>query len=318
MLLCLGGSGCSDDGPPPIEDAFLWRVEVDGRSTYLLGTIHRAVAAEELPESVWNAFEEAEVFSAETDLREPIADDELVRYGLLPEDVILEDLLPAEAWTELVRLLSDELPADALQVLQPWLVSIFVGQELLPDDGDVAMDLRFTEEAATAGKELLFLERFADVAALELEIPLEEQALDLAALLANPDAYREGVALLEAVYRDGDRALMRTLLGADSNETDPADELFLRRRNEAWLPQIEQQLQKPMFIAVGLAHLLGPYDLLDMLAESGYQAEYVGAAIDAEVAALRQASTTPPHSIAPLPAWQRRLLRRRVTRWTGL
>ncbi len=46
-------------------------------------------------------------------------------------------------------------------------------------------------------------------------------------------------------------------------------------RNQNWLPQIEQRLQKrgPVFVVVGALHLLGDEGILAGLAKKGYRVE---------------------------------------------
>jgi len=58
-------------------------------------------------------------------------------------------------------------------------------------------------------------------------------------------------------------------------ESPEGYDLLVRRRNQQWLGKLETFLQQEgvFFIVVGLGHLLGPENVLHLLAERGYAVE---------------------------------------------
>src|SRR5687767_2987736 len=51
----------------PIRCPFLWTVQRDGTTSYILGTFHVGIAAKQLPPAVWDAIEAAPTFALESD-----------------------------------------------------------------------------------------------------------------------------------------------------------------------------------------------------------------------------------------------------------
>ena len=80
-----------------------------------------------------------------------------------------------------------------------------------------------------------------------------------------------------ATYRNGDDAALikemqdTSSLGENGENGEEKMEALLFKRNENWIPKLEELFAtKGAFVAVGAAHLIGPRSVVDMLTAKGY------------------------------------------------
>lgn len=286
-VLALGA--CGTDAAS--DQAFLWRIGQGATPTYLLGTVHLGVLAEDLPSSVWQAFDASSTFVAESDPDVEVSQEELERLTALPDGVVLSDLFDPVIWSRLQQVFA-ELPEETLEHFHPWAVQIALQQALIPPQE--AMDESLTARARADGKAVAFLETIGDVGEVFAGIPLQDSADAVTALLLDPSGYVAAVNALIDLYRRGDVAQMQRAMWGEAGDTvegSAQDDVILRQRNQAWLSAVEQYARAgATFVAVGLAHLIGPDNLLGMLADKGLFAERVTRADQVTVA--RQALQT--------------------------
>ena len=129
LLLALTLSACAEDDGGP---ALLWSVQSSktGSPSYLLGTMHIGVAAqEELPAAVWDAFDACTRVTEEAEIRF-IDAQEYLKLVSLPSGQ-LDQLLPDDVWIDLVTLLS-AVSLERLRALRPWAAASLVFNELVP------------------------------------------------------------------------------------------------------------------------------------------------------------------------------------------
>lgn len=276
-ILLLALAACGGE-TPEVKEPFLWEVQGEGGPTFLLGTIHLGVSADELPDIVWQAYEESQTVIVESDTRDSLSSEEL-ETAMLPEGKTLSGMMSEDMWEDLTAALDDVSP-ERLDRFQPWVVSAMVAGRLRPK-GE-AMDYTFTARAAEQRRELVFLEDFVDVATKLDDIPHEQTVMQIAAMLYLADEYVAGIHRLMDLYRWGDVATMREemwgipqdaeQLEDEEAEESTSDDILLRQRNLDWFAAIKQHVRDGgSFIAVGLAHLIGPHNLLEMLEDEGYE-----------------------------------------------
>lgn len=274
VLLALVACG-SDD--PAISKPFLWRIDAAAQPSYLLGTIHVGVAAAELPSAVWEALDSARTFAAESDITQVPSAEELAEVIQLPPEVTLDRLLTAEAWELLQRALPD-VPTDQLRKTHPWVVQTVLQQSLLPEH--TSMDETLMRRARNDGKSLEFFETLGDFGQTLESISPQLGAVELEIILRDSDGFLLALDQLVQLYREGDVGTMRLALYGDTDpQSSPESRPLLADRNDAWFPALERIVrQGGAFVAVGLAHLIGPDNLLDLLAAKGFESERVGIA----------------------------------------
>lgn len=251
----------------------MWQVEAQGAvaPSYLLGTIHIGVSARgDLPRSVWDSFDRSTRLVEEAEIRF-IDQQEYLQLAALPSTDGLDQLLAADVWSQLITLLSD-VPQKRLRQLRPWAVSSMVFNTLVsPVEG---MDLTLLNEADNEQKALVLLETWQDQAKALNLTPLADDLASLEELVRNRQLYAERLEQLIALYRQGDvDGVVRAAPGAGAvpEPGSAAFDTFIRKRNQAWLPKVEQEVKSGgAFIAVGFGHVTGSEGLAQVLAGKGY------------------------------------------------
>jgi uncharacterized protein YbaP (TraB family) len=249
-----------------------WAIEKDGRTTYVLGTMHRGVDPQaRIPDAIWQRLDEAKIFAMETDLSQASALD--VRRndgGSLHAD------LGEAYWKKLEEALGPDR-ARTLDGMKPMIPATLLSLRGLPDTAE--MDAALLLRASNEGKRIVYLEPFAaeeqvlekwmDVRAIETmldDLPGGEQHTKdvLAAYIAGDEAKIE--ALNEVERADFKKS------GRTDAEYDQQMEELLFARNASWVPELEQlHHDGGGFVAVGALHLIGKRSVLDLLRQRGFR-----------------------------------------------
>lgn len=264
-----------------------WTVHGEnGGMVYLVGTVHAATEAfYPLPEAIDEAFEQSEVLVMEVD--PALLDGQamaavVAQLGLLPPDQRLQDLVPADQWTQITQYASAAgMPPEVLDRFRPWFAATVVVVTRMTAAGfnpELGMELHFHARARkdmplvaleTPELQMRMLAGFSAEAQLQfLEDALEENLdMDLHAII---DAWKAG-----------DEALF-TALTIDEYDADGSNaeeyERIIVARNNAWVPPIEAMIAdgRTHFVAVGSMHLVGPDSVVALLRERGHRVERLG------------------------------------------
>lgn len=240
----------------------LWRVEGPGEAVvWLYGTIHDAGAGD-VPSEVWHRLDAAPVFVSELGAGEPDPQ-QLSALARLPWGQVLDQMLPADDWWDLVEAMLGAMTEDELRHARPWFALVRLRAHMARSPKP-SMDVAMAERAGARGIPVEQLESWRDqLAALDASVT----AADLSQAIHERNAVTCQVAQLQAAYRAGDLAALTRML------VDPVHgDRLLAERNRRWAPQIEHYLARSGgFVAVGLGHLLGDGGLPAMLERAGYR-----------------------------------------------
>lgn len=272
LLLGLLALACRTSKPagPVLGKPLLWSVQKDGRTTYLLGTMHAGFNAEkQLPKWVWDKLTAATALAVETNVTDP----RLMSMGVRQDGKSLRDELGEEYYRKLVAELGEGsaldrmTPAGAISVLQ-----------LKNFPPAMAMDLMLLGEAESAGKKIVYLED-----ALH-QLAVLDKWMDVRALKVSLDQLAKGkqqAAALLAAYVAGDEVKLGKLaeqreefLATGRTEAEYAEMMsdVLYRRNASWIEAIEKlHREEQAVVAVGALHLIGEQSVLKLLRARGYQ-----------------------------------------------
>ena len=251
------------------ERPLLWQIDGKKGPVYLLGTIHVGFdAKEKLPAYVWKKLGESKSFYMETDLGK--VEMQTAQRSALPEGESLDKMLSKEAWEELDRRMNGV--AEQFRSLKPWVIVSMLTMKMLPE-GTVTgapMDQVLHGEAKKRGLKLGYLEEPGyQITVLDETLTLEE----LEDMLEHFDEQKEDLVKLFEYYNAGDIESMKTVSFKDMDEKPEMYEKLFFKRNEAWVPQIEEELEQGSgaFFAFGAGHLLGERGVLDLLEKKGYK-----------------------------------------------
>ncbi|HSR99083.1 MAG TPA: TraB/GumN family protein [Kofleriaceae bacterium] len=271
--------GSRDPEAPPL----LWRVQRgDGPVVWLFGTIHDAGAGE-VPPAAWAALDQSAIFVSELgdDDADPRKLGELAR---LPWGEVLDRMLPADDWWDLVAAMDGAMTAEELRHARPWFALVRLRARVVRSPRP-SMDFALAEHAHKKAIAVAGLETWQEqVGALTTSAT----AADLSAAIHARGTFACQVAHLRTVYGAGDLAELTRMLVVPGRSDELLDE-----RTRRWLPKIEQRFVggAGAFVAVGLGHLLGEAGLVAAFERAGYRVE--------RASAVRTARQNRPASASP-------------------
>ena len=279
-LLVLTGATAATAQARPAPRGFIWTVERDGKTSWLVGSLHVLTAdAHPLPASMEQAFGRARTLMEETDI-DNIASPEIMGVvatkGLFTNGETLQGLLPAATYTILTqRMAASGLPMEMVRMMRPWMAEITVsGLELQRAgfDPELGVDVHYRRKAAANGMALSMLETPAEQIEYLAGMPLDVQVTQLRKTLEEGDAELKEVREIAAAWRAGDAGAIERLLLQGMKDSPAFYQSLVLDRNRRWIPRIESCLATgSCFVVVGAAHMVGSDGLIAMLRQKGYK-----------------------------------------------
>jgi uncharacterized protein YbaP (TraB family) len=258
---------------------FLWRVEHAGGVLYLFGSIHLGHPDfYPLPDAAEQAFQDSQFLVLEMDASTPESQKaaaEIGTLGMLPEGQALEDVLAPDRYRHLLDSLEElGLPIASFSRTRPWLLATAISVIKFQSLGYEAED---GIEAYLVGKkgdrEVLELESMQEQ--LELLSSLDGD-LFLAYTLAMLDDFDEVSEQMVAAWYCGQEDELAVIVLKDHSEQGISIAEIMERmiydRNETMASSIEALMDSPgnHFVAVGVAHLIGPRGIPTLLRARGF------------------------------------------------
>lgn len=261
-------------------NALLWKVSGPGieKPSYLFGTMHLMPEAKFfITPAMQNALKECKTLVLETEADIPMAKQlELAQKMLIPEGKSVADLMPADDFARLKKVMVDTLGIKETKFTKQYgrIKPVFLSGLLLTDLlGKVKMyEQELTSMAKKAKMKVGGLETIDEQMAVIETYPLNDQVADLAR--SNGSMLAEFNKLVEA-YAAQDLVAMKQL-----SDNDPAmgaiEQKFLLERNRKWIPKVAQMVKEsPVFVAVGALHLVGDEGLVLALRNAGFTVDPV-------------------------------------------
>ena len=264
----------------------LWRLERDGRSSYLYGTVH--VGRPEWREPgplVAAALAQSEVLALEIDPAAP-----MVPPGAAASAAsagVPAPVLPAALRARLARQIAAAcLREGAFGNLHPALqvvVLALLEARWLGLDAEHAQERTLAQHARAAGRPVVALENVAQQAALLVPADAAAALTQVEQTLAQLED-GSGRAALERLVQAWERGDLATLedhaLWCQCVGTE-AERALMRVLNDERNPGLAKGIEalhaqgRPVFAAVGALHMTGPAALPRLLAERGFRVERV-------------------------------------------
>lgn len=265
---------------------FLWKVENNGNTVYLLGSIH--VANDKMyplrPE-IEAAFEASQYLGVEVDLTK-VDQTEMQKFltekGSYTDGTKLKDHVSADTYNKVVALLkANGLAGNAFDSYKPWVVTQGISSlqmqttDYTPDTG---IDLYFTQKAGKLNKPILELEnmqlqlnmfnQFSD--GLQEKLLLDTldslKQTDKAAATASLDA-------LSQMWMQGDEQSLVAMTQSVAKEPEYYKGL-VSDRNTNMVKQVKEYLNSDKkatyLVIVGALHMLGDDGIVTQLQKDGF------------------------------------------------
>ena len=274
----------------------LYRISGNGLTdaSYILGTCHTADISfvDSIP-GLRRAMDDAQQVYGETskDAQSEPTDEDMDKYMLLPQGVLIDSLLSADEMKRLTAFMTDSCKIDSANVgiffdVKPFPLALYLAlrcdgfKETLKSNDGVTFDEYFQKEALRQGKEIGGLEsKNSQFKLFCNSFSLKRQKELLMCMVDNhkrPGAEGSGV---ETYYSQNLDAIWKELndnTDVDCGYTSEEQMRLLSTRNLAWMKNIPSLMsRKPTLFVVGALHLPGPNGVLDLLSKAGYTVEAV-------------------------------------------
>ena len=272
----------SDEVVDESENSLLWRISGNGLEvpSYLFGTIH-IINAEDffLPYGTLSAIDQSDKMVFEIDMAEmndPLKLMPLLQKAFMKGDTTLSDLMSEEDYA----LVNDHfkkigLPIFLLERIKPMFLTVFASGDFDPSDlqnGKIkSYEMEFAKIAEDGKKETGGLETVEFQISVFDDIPYKEQAAMLVEGIKSGGTEDEMFQELIDLYKNQDVEGLYNMMKQDESIMDYEDAL-LTKRNQNWIPIMKEMMKlKTTFFAVGAGHLGGPFGVIKLLRDAGYE-----------------------------------------------
>ncbi|MGH8213378.1 MAG: TraB/GumN family protein [Rhodanobacteraceae bacterium] len=258
-------------------DPALWKVQRDGSTVYLFGTVHV------LPKDTrWHYAALDEALKASDVLYVELVDDDqatmqplVTQYGIDVAHPLSGELNRSDEQRLQAAARTAGLPPQVLDVMKPWLAAVTLTVAPIVKAGfdpESGADKQLRRDFAATGKPVRGLETAEQQIRYFADLPA---SVEISMLRSTLDDYDKAATELNALVQDwqqGDVDAMAALENSEMREKYPTlYRTLLTDRNQRWAQRIAQMLQQrgTVFIAVGAAHLAGPDDVQVQLQKAG-------------------------------------------------
>ena len=266
---------------------FLWKVEQNGNTVYLLGSIHVAnEAMYPLRDEIENAFAEADHLAVEVDITktaDPKIQEYVEKIVTYQDGSKLPDHISKETYELLGEVLADfGLPTNALDQVKVWNVSNTLAYLKMADsdfEAGLGIDLYFLMQALENGTSILELESYQSQ--LEMFDGFSKELQEALLIGALQGFYEDsedasGVDALSQMWVTGDEEVLKSL-AEGMLENPEYYKAMLEDRNIAMVDKIQEYLNgkepQTYFVVVGALHMLGKHGIVTLLQEKGLTVE---------------------------------------------
>ena len=251
----------------PVGDPFLWRVEGKSSPSFIFGTNH-SVSVSALNPIVLDLLAQSKRLVLERTAVDDLWQTHPELFQL-PADQSLDQLLGPKLWSILLKRVNPSIAPEDLKTFRPFIAYASVK----PSDGVQAskttMDDELMKHAADRGEPVEGLDtpeelyRFADRA---VTLNVLRQSLEMGGDISGL------VARSRKAYLDGDERAFKAIDDEGAPLEDPSvGRIMVGERNAKWLPVLEARLRSGgAFVAVGLEHVIGDGQLIDLLRRDGF------------------------------------------------
>jgi uncharacterized protein YbaP (TraB family) len=286
FFFALGPAVAAEQGATPNRGA-LFKVQQDGRTLYLFGTIH--VGAKDfypLEPRLTGLLKKAPVLALEID---PLADQQKLaravqQYGLSPQG----SSALAPAWRQrLNRLLKQyNMAPETVASMKPWLLaSVLTVSEFAAQgyDAALAVDAHLSKQAHDAGQKVVELESPDSQMALFDKMTAAEQLVFLQEAIAGIEDKEQADQAREIAeaWRHADaKALDALALKAEQDDTYSGrfvQKVLLEGRNPALADGMVKLMAREnnSVAAIGVLHLIGKTSVPELLRKRGLTVERI-------------------------------------------
>ena len=265
--------------------SFLWKIETEAGTSYLLGSIHLLKKdVYPLKAVIENAFELTDVLAVEADISSDKMGEvglQMLGKGMYQGEETLKDNISAETF-QLAKKKLDELgmDIDGFNKFKPWMAALSITSMQLIKMGfnpEYGIDKYFLEKAS--GKK-----KIEELEGLEFQMKLfdslskEENEKFLLSSILEAEKVGKEVDNMVKAWLTGDTGEMEELMTGNIEKYPKLRPLYKKiidDRNERMTAKIITYLKSEFryFIVVGAGHMIGQNGIVQLLRDKGYTVE---------------------------------------------
>lgn len=269
--------------PTEKENSLLWKISGKElkEDSYLYGTIHM-IGKDDffLTDETKVAFKTVKKVTFEINMED--MNDISMLFTLMSKVMMdngttLKDLVNDEDYTLINNHFKDlGLPMFMLEKIKPMFLSVMASSDMTGggfQNGDIkSYEMEFMNMAKSSEKEMDGLETIEFQMSVFDSIPYKDQANMLVDAIKSggeeDDTFKEMVEM----YKKQDILAMQTMFAEDTEGVAKFEDIFLKNRNENWIPIMEKMsAAQATFFAVGAGHLGGENGVVALMRQAGYE-----------------------------------------------
>ncbi len=273
----------------PNGKGLLWKVEKDGRVSFLFGTMHMTdQRVTSLSPAAREAFEASGTLVVETTdvldkTRMISALMQRPELTMFTDSTTLNSLLPADEVGVVNAALDHRgIPPASVARMKPWLLSAMLALpacELARQaEGAPILDVKLAEDAKASGKSVQGLETAVSQLEAMASLPMDFHIKGLVETLKLGDRIDDVIETMIVLYANGDTGTFWPLFKAamprsleDEAGYAAFEQTMITARNKGMAEQANPILTTGnAFIAVGALHLPGRDGLIELFRQAGY------------------------------------------------
>jgi uncharacterized protein YbaP (TraB family) len=265
------------------DNSLLWEVSGNGLKapSYLFGTYHLAGKSfvDSLPE-IGKRFNDCKTVVGEIIMDSTMAM-KLMPYMMAQDGNTLDKIFSADEYKAIASCINDVMHVDlsALNGFKPSALATMIGVLSAPNTlgtGNPPMDMYFQQEGQRRNEKVIGLETIEQQAQLLLNEPMDVQKKQLLEMVKKKADLLKNSLEMYALYRQQDLDGLKTMLEKDEDLLPGQADKLLKNRNLNWITSLPAIMnEQPAFIAIGAAHLIGDFGLINQLRLKGYTVKAV-------------------------------------------
>ncbi|MGI8670510.1 MAG: TraB/GumN family protein [Aridibacter sp.] len=259
--------------------ALLYEITGKGlkKPSYLYGTIHLICSNDMIPIEKFDQYiSKTEQMYLELDLDDPNLTKGILAINSAKRDKTIADYLTEDQLAKVSEMFMTYLgaPFEAVKQSHPFFLqqAVITSPKSMGCTPPGSYDKSLMETAVKNKMEVRGFEEIQTQIDAINSITIEKYAEDLYKLAEDPETNFSQFKSMVDIYTTQNSEKLQEFVQSKMVENPAFQDTFLDRRNNSWIPVIEEQIkEKPTFIAVGAAHLNGKTGLITQLKKKGYK-----------------------------------------------
>ncbi len=246
--------------------------------SYVFGTIHlrdkRAFEqVSDKKDSLWYCFKHCDIIAGELKFDKKEIKEAAMDKVMLPDGITLQSLLTPEEYEKVKAYAKETLGWKAILVdrIKPlFTISLFT-EAMEKADYKYPLDVYLQEQGEKKKKEIAGIETIDEQMQALSAMSIQDQAKELVDFVTNPTGSQAEFEKMIELYRERKLLDLYEVI-TTAGMSDSVETALLTDRNKLMAYRIEaMMLRKPVFAAIGSAHLPGDKGVLELLRRKGYR-----------------------------------------------